>query len=267
MTDVFISYARSNRAAAEALAERLSGLGLTVWWDTELVAGEQFRAAIEEQLRAARAIVVLWSPDAVASRFVVDEADVAAATGKLISVLVDGFTAHQTPIGFRSYQAIPLADERGLDRALQRRGLQLCKPQATDAGRGDATAADAPAVQSADAERQYAEAREEQAWKFVMAKREKRLVKDFLNEFPNSKYATEAALRRTQLSKLDNILIFSFLVALLVGTLSFVYIGLITATVLAIGSFIVVGVALFQFFGDPVVALDAQDRRLKGRSD
>ena len=45
MTDVFISYSQKDRAIAKNLAEKLTGKGLTVWWDTELVGGEKFREA------------------------------------------------------------------------------------------------------------------------------------------------------------------------------------------------------------------------------
>ena len=37
MADVFIAYSNRDRALASSLAEELSHLGITVWWDTSLI--------------------------------------------------------------------------------------------------------------------------------------------------------------------------------------------------------------------------------------
>jgi hypothetical protein len=172
MPDIFISYSQKDRSAAEALARRLAGMGLSVWWDTDLVGGEKFREVIEVQLKAARAVVVLWSSNSVESRFVVDEADMAAATGKLVSVFLSGFKSHQTPIGFRSYQAVAIEDQPGIDRALHKLGIL------------------------------DASIREEEAWKFVLSRRDKKLVDNFIKEFPSSKDVEEARHRMGLIEKI-----------------------------------------------------------------
>ena len=41
MADVFISYAKEDRAHAEKLAAEIAAVGLTVWWDRDLVPTEQ----------------------------------------------------------------------------------------------------------------------------------------------------------------------------------------------------------------------------------
>jgi len=56
---VFISYAREDQAVVRLLAEGLEGAGLDVWWDTNLAAGEAFRAAIEEHLQRSDVILVV----------------------------------------------------------------------------------------------------------------------------------------------------------------------------------------------------------------
>ena len=71
--DVFVSYARANRALAEQLADGLAVGGLRVWWDRNLVAGSEFASVIEAQLLGAAVVVVLWSADSVHSSFVRDE--------------------------------------------------------------------------------------------------------------------------------------------------------------------------------------------------
>ena len=55
-------------------AEALTDEGFTVWWDASLHSGETFDEVIERNLRDAKAVVVLWSPRSVASRWVRAEA-------------------------------------------------------------------------------------------------------------------------------------------------------------------------------------------------
>ena len=50
MADIFISYARADRAAAEALATALDAQGLSVWWDKRITGGASFAAEIEQEL-------------------------------------------------------------------------------------------------------------------------------------------------------------------------------------------------------------------------
>ena len=42
MADVFISHKRSDRAAAETIASALNTLGLEVWFDASMTAGDAF---------------------------------------------------------------------------------------------------------------------------------------------------------------------------------------------------------------------------------
>lgn len=75
MTDVFISYARSTEPEARQIAETLRSLGYGVWRDDELPAHRAYAEVIEERLKAAKAVVVIWSADAVKSQWVQPEAD------------------------------------------------------------------------------------------------------------------------------------------------------------------------------------------------
>ena len=60
--DIFISYSREDRPAARHFAKCFADEGFVVWWDATLQAGETFDEVIERELKAARAVVVLWSP-------------------------------------------------------------------------------------------------------------------------------------------------------------------------------------------------------------
>ena len=53
MADIFISYSSNDRGLIEKLARDLSRHGYAVWWDTSLLAGENFRHVILRELAAA----------------------------------------------------------------------------------------------------------------------------------------------------------------------------------------------------------------------
>jgi adenylate cyclase len=75
MSDVFISYARSTASQAQQVAEALRALGHGVWRDDELPAHRDYSEVIEERLRAAKAVVVICSAEAVKSQWVRAEVD------------------------------------------------------------------------------------------------------------------------------------------------------------------------------------------------
>ncbi len=64
--------------------------GWSVWWDPEIDAGQQFDDQIEAELKAARAVAVVWTPTSAASRWVRGEAREAADRGTLVPVRFDG---------------------------------------------------------------------------------------------------------------------------------------------------------------------------------
>src|SRR6059058_289705 len=90
MADVFVSYARSDEPQAKRVAEALRALGYGVWRDDELPAHRPYAEVIEERLKAARAVVVIWSEEAARSHWVQSEADTARNTHKLVQLNVDG---------------------------------------------------------------------------------------------------------------------------------------------------------------------------------
>ena len=87
--DIFLSYARQDRATARMFAECLTDEGFKVWWDASLHSGETFDEVIERNLREAGAVVVLWSPRSTASRWVRAEATLADRRNKLAPVIIE----------------------------------------------------------------------------------------------------------------------------------------------------------------------------------
>lgn len=109
-TDVFLSYARQDRVTARAFAECLGEEGFRVWWDASLHSGETFDEVIEQRLRDAKAVVVLWSPRSVASRWVRAEATLADRRNKLVPAIIEPC---DRPIVFELTHTAELADWHG----------------------------------------------------------------------------------------------------------------------------------------------------------
>jgi hypothetical protein len=103
MTDVFLSYKREERDAARRLAEAIQKHGFSVWWDAELLPGEQYRAVTLEILQNCRAAIVIWSPLSVKSSWVLDEAQRALDRGVLVPVHLEKIGAY--PLGFGQVHA------------------------------------------------------------------------------------------------------------------------------------------------------------------
>jgi hypothetical protein len=112
MSDIFISYERSDQPQAEMLVERLGKRGWSIFWDRTIPIGSTWRKTIGKELNDARCVVVLWSETSVESVWVHDEADDARRRGILVPVLIDDI---QAPIGFRSIQTGNLANWDGAE--------------------------------------------------------------------------------------------------------------------------------------------------------
>jgi adenylate cyclase len=89
MSDIFISYARSTEFEAKRIAAALRALGYGVWRDDELPAHRAYAEVIEERLKAAKAVVVVWSAEAARSQWVRAEANVAREAGTLVQLKLD----------------------------------------------------------------------------------------------------------------------------------------------------------------------------------
>jgi len=113
MADVFISYARSTETQARAVAEGLRAEGYSVWSDDDLPSHRAYADVIEEQLSTAKAVVVIWSAEAVKSEWVRSEANRAREDRKLAQLNVDGA---RLPMPFDQIQCADLAGWTG-DRA------------------------------------------------------------------------------------------------------------------------------------------------------
>ena len=110
MADVFVSYARVDEPQAERVAEALRADGYRAWRDDELPAHRAYADVIEERLKSAKAVVVLWSAEAAKSQWVRAEADAARELGTLIQATLDGGVP---PMPFNQIQCAALTDWDG----------------------------------------------------------------------------------------------------------------------------------------------------------
>lgn len=107
MTDVFVSYSRSDKALVTPIVAALEAQGWGVWWDPAIVPGEEFDRIIATALARASAVLVVWTPHSVESRWVRGEARDAAERGVLVPVRI-GTVA--LPIDFRAIHTIDLPE-------------------------------------------------------------------------------------------------------------------------------------------------------------
>ncbi|MGH8403544.1 MAG: toll/interleukin-1 receptor domain-containing protein, partial [Gammaproteobacteria bacterium] len=84
MADVFVSYARSDKARVAPLVAAIEAQGWSVWWDPEISPGQEFDDQIDAELEAAGAVLVVWTPTSVTSRWVRGEAREAADRNILV---------------------------------------------------------------------------------------------------------------------------------------------------------------------------------------
>ena len=140
MADVFVSYARTDKARVAPLVAAIEARGWTVWWDPEIATGQEFDRQITVELKAAAAVLVVWTPTSVESRWVRGEARDAADRGVLIPVRFEGAdlpidvrAIHTTDLdGWREDPASPAVQEllRSLGALIARRRA----PQSATAG-------------------------------------------------------------------------------------------------------------------------------------
>jgi adenylate cyclase len=105
MADIFVSYARQDKARVAPLVAALEREGYSVWWDPAIAPGQEFDRQIAVELDAARAVIVVWTPVSVDSRWVRGEAREAADRGILVPVR---FEAAKMPLDVRSLHTTDL---------------------------------------------------------------------------------------------------------------------------------------------------------------
>ncbi len=127
MADIFISYSKKDHDEARLLAAYLEAEGFSVWWDTSLKSGEQFRKVIMTELGRARAAIVIWTESSIESDWVQSEAGRAHADRKLIPVKSKALQYKDIPPPFDNLHTENIDRRENILGAVV---AQLAKPEA-----------------------------------------------------------------------------------------------------------------------------------------
>ena len=146
MADVFVSYARADKVRVAPLVAVIEAKGWSVWWDPEISPGQEFDDQIDAEIDAAKAVLVVWTPTSVASRWVRGEAREAAERGILVPVRfeqarlpMDVRAIHTTDLdGWREDPASPLVQE-----CLHALAAMIARANAAQAAKADSASATA----------------------------------------------------------------------------------------------------------------------------
>jgi len=147
MADVFVSYARADKARVAPLVAAIEARGWKVWWDPEITPGQEFDDQIDAEIDAAKAVLVVWTPTSVTSRWVRGEAREAAERGILVPVR---FEQARLPMDVRAIHTTDLDEWRenpshaSVQECLRALAAMIARSQSTQ----DEKPADAPAVSS-----------------------------------------------------------------------------------------------------------------------
>jgi TIR domain/WD domain, G-beta repeat len=190
MADIFVSYSTAERELTVELARDLEAKGYSVWWDTSLITGDEFPATIRDEIRAAKAVVVIWTPNSVNSAWVYSEAQEAWRLGKLIPVRVSALEAYNIPLPFSSLHTDLVTDRERIYRAAE-------KFRAAAVPVAGATEIAVPIAPEAAAEVQTRRDRDNGAaanahWTFAQKSGEARELRRFIADFPQSRKVAEA---------------------------------------------------------------------------
>ena len=138
MADVFVSYARADKARVAPLVAAIEAKGWSVWWDPEITPGQEFDDQIDAEINAAKAVLVVWTPVSVASRWVRGEAREAAERGILVPVR---FEQARLPMDVRAIHTTDLDDWRedpahpAVQECLHALGAMIARAQTAQAAK------------------------------------------------------------------------------------------------------------------------------------
>src|SRR5208337_5208316 len=123
LADIFISYAQKAPEPTQSLAAELAALKYSVWFDQRLLPVDTFIEVINHELDAAKAVITIWSPPALESRWVKAEASRAAQRKKLINVHTPDVSPGNLPVPFNIEHVEPIAHRAKIFEALAKLGV------------------------------------------------------------------------------------------------------------------------------------------------
>ena|SRR5271166_5688630 len=102
---VFISYSSKDREYADLIAMALKTIGLKVWWDADLLAGQTFDEQIADALGKASAVIAVISQNSSRSPWTLNEWRYARNAGLPIFPVLIGASISAIPLNLRDLDA------------------------------------------------------------------------------------------------------------------------------------------------------------------
>lgn len=112
MIDIFISYARNNKAIAKRLIKSLEVEGFDIYWDEQIEAGAEWTEELLRALKDARCVIVLWSNDSRKSIWVQGEAADAYRRDVYLPVLIEDIGSPKLFDRRQAYSIIKFAEQK-----------------------------------------------------------------------------------------------------------------------------------------------------------
>lgn len=129
-TRYFFSYARNDTDFVLKLAKELRAAGANLWLDQlDIVGGQRWDRAVEKALATCRSMIVVLSPESVASNNVMDEVSYALEENKLVVPVL--YKACDVPFRLRRVQRIDFTTNYDAGFAHLLRALGIEQPTAS----------------------------------------------------------------------------------------------------------------------------------------
>ena len=116
---IFVSYATKDQELIRDIVSTLEADGHEVWWDRNLIAGDNFRDEIVRALEGADIVLVVWTDISIGSSWVISEAGRAAQAGKLVAVRTPALPIEKLPPPFDVYHTEVLHDLEAVRKSVE----------------------------------------------------------------------------------------------------------------------------------------------------
>lgn len=110
MNDIFISYSRKDKDRVETLALALEAEGYDVWWDPEILPGQDYEKVIKDALNQTHCVLTVWSENSIQSHWVRAETSQGLVRHVYVPVL---YQQVEVPMQFGHIQSSNLIDWQG----------------------------------------------------------------------------------------------------------------------------------------------------------
>ena len=120
MSDIFISYAHEDLNRVKPIIDALEQHDWSVFWDHDIYTGQRFGDVIDDELKKAKCVIVIWSNHSVASRWVQAEALDADRRNILVPIMLDDCRLPAIFGAIQTANFFELSDGENLDFALKK---------------------------------------------------------------------------------------------------------------------------------------------------